>query len=232
MTCRDEVLAAAQELSRRSDTGEFTLGEILKFMEKRGMQYKESTIRTHVVSRMCANSPDNHGVTFTDLERTGHGTYRLKRTREDSFMGCATVGGASASRHSNEPPNKNHDLEALSEDEIKEVLEDWLGKNGWETKIAWGRTPGIDIEAVMPGKRWVIEVKGPGSRPQMRVNYFLAILGETLQRLNDADASYSIALPDLPQYRRLWERLPDLAKSKTGISILFISPDRKIDFTG
>lgn len=232
MTCRDEVLVTAHELSHRSSTGEFALANIVKFMEKRGTRYKESTIRTEVVSRMCANSPDHHVVTYSDLERTDRATYRLKRRWVDSLKGGSLVENAGISRHSAKPTKKNLDLEALSEDEIKAVLEDWLGKNGWETKIAWGRTPGIDIEAVMPGKRWVIEVKGPGSRPQMRVNYFLAILGETLQRLSDADARYSIALPDLPQYRRLWERLPDLAKSKTGISILFISQNRKVDFLG
>ena len=127
----------------------------------------------------------------------------------------------------NEVP-RNHDVEALSEDEIKKVLEDWLVSRGWRTKVAWARTPGIDIEATKGERRWVIEAKGPGSRPPMRVNYFLSILGETLQRMNDPDAHYSIALPDLPQYRGLWDRLPDLAKSRTRISILFVSLDGQV----
>jgi len=230
MSCRDEVLLAAQNLSRRSGNGEFTLAEIIKLMERQGTNYSESTIRTHVVSRMCANAPDHHAVTYSDLERVGHGIYRLKGVSATRISERKPVIGTSASLGSLEPPKNNHDLEALSEDEIKEVLKKWLEERGWNTKIAWGSSPGIDIEAVMPGKRWVIEVKGPGSRPQMRVNYFLAILGETLQRMDDPSARYSIALPDLPQYRRLWERLPDLAKSKTGISILFVAQDGKIDF--
>lgn len=57
----------------------------------------------------------------------------------------------------------------------------------------------------------------------MRVNYFLAILGELLQRMSDADAHYSIALPDLPQYRGLWNRLPALSKERTTMSALFIA---------
>lgn len=69
------------------------------------------------------------------------------------------------------------------------------------------------------------EVKGRGSRQAMRVNYFLAILGETLQRMTESNARYSIALPDLPQYQGLWSRLPTLAKERTQISVLFVSED-------
>ena len=54
------------------------------------------------------------------------------------------------------------------------------------------------------------------------VNYFLAVLGETLQRMDDRDARYSIAFPDMPQYRRLWGRLPELAKRRTRITALLV----------
>jgi len=91
----------------------------------------------------------------------------------------------------------NHDVEALSEDELKQILEHWLQSTGWETQIAWGKTQGIDIDAKRGDERWIIEVKGPGSRQPMRVNYFIGILGETLQRMADPKAEYSIALPDL-----------------------------------
>ncbi|MGB8951374.1 MAG: hypothetical protein WCC06_01720 [Candidatus Aminicenantales bacterium] len=116
--------------------------------------------------------------------------------------------------------NKNYDVDALSEDEIKKVLDDWLTANVWTNKVIWGTIRGIDIEAKRGHERWIIEVKGPGSRQPMRVNYFLSILGETLQRMDDPKAKYSIALPDLKQYRGLWERLPKLAKSRTTISLL------------
>ena len=117
----------------------------------------------------------------------------------------------------------NHDVEALSEDELKHVLERWLHSKGWETQIAWGKTQGIDIDAKRGAERWIIEVKGPGSRQPMRVNYFIGILGETLQRMADPNAEYSIALPDLAQYRGLWQRLPALAKNRTKISLLLVS---------
>ena len=124
---------------------------------------------------------------------------------------------------------KNHDVDALSEDEIKEVLDRWLIADGWTTKIAWGKVQGIDIDASRSKERWIIEVKGPGSRQPMRVNYFIGILGETLQRMSDPDARYSIAFPDLTQYRRLWARLPELAKTRTAITLILVSKDGKVE---
>lgn len=128
-------------------------------------------------------------------------------------------------------PNQTSEssVEALSEDEIKLVLNDWLQSAGWTTQVAWGKRPGIDIAANRGQQRWIIEVKGPGSRSAMRVNYFIGILGETLQRMDDPRAQYSIALPDLKQYRKLWERLPELAKSRTTISLLLVSQEGSIE---
>ena len=117
----------------------------------------------------------------------------------------------------------------LQEEEIKQILKRWLRKNGWEpTAIAWGRKPGADIVAQQDKKEWVIEVKGCGSRNAMRVNYFLAILGETLQRMNNERTKYSIALPNMKQYRDLWDKLPALAKKRTKISVLFVEENGQV----
>ena len=111
---------------------------------------------------------------------------------------------------------------ALEEDDIKAILSRWLETDGWSVTVAWGKCHGVDIEAVRGTKRWLIEVKGPGSREAMRHNYFLSILGETLQRMEDPDAKYSIAFPDHKTFRGLWERLPVLTKKRTGISMLLV----------
>jgi hypothetical protein len=118
--------------------------------------------------------------------------------------------------------------ERLSEHTLKRVLDAWLQAQGWSTHVAWRKIHGIDIEARRDAERWIIEVKGMGKLNPMRVNYFLAILGETLQRMNDPEAKYSIALPDLPQFRGLWDRLPDLAKQRTQISALFVDTDGNV----
>lgn len=121
------------------------------------------------------------------------------------------------------------DEHALQEEDIKHVLYDYLTKEGWAVEVAWGHKLGVDIDARKNGKRWLIEVKGPGSRQPMRVNYFIGILGETLQRMNDPDARYSIAFPDMRQYRGLWERLPQLAKERTTIDMLLIDSEGNIE---
>jgi hypothetical protein len=77
MTARDEVLAAVRALATRSKDGTFSVKDVVRYMRSRDTAYAESTIRTHVVSRMCANAPSNHGVTYDDLIRVADGTYRL-----------------------------------------------------------------------------------------------------------------------------------------------------------
>lgn len=118
---------------------------------------------------------------------------------------------------------------SLSEDDVKRKLQAWLEGIGWKVTVTWGRGQGIDIHALQSGRRWIIEAKGRGSLDPMRVNYFLGVLGELLQRMSDSKAKYSIALPDLPQFRRLWDRLPELAKRRTGISALFVNDSGRVE---
>ncbi|MEW6219088.1 MAG: hypothetical protein AB1634_06070 [Thermodesulfobacteriota bacterium] len=118
--------------------------------------------------------------------------------------------------------------DGLTEDQVKKAVDRWLRPEGWETKVQPGRERGIDIEAHRGGQRWIIEAKGSGSRPQMRVNYFLAVLGTILHRMDDPRARYSIALPDMPQFRRLWEGLPGLARARTTLSAIFVDQEGRV----
>lgn len=122
------------------------------------------------------------------------------------------------------------ETEGLHEEPMKQILNAWLKEQGWSTRVAWGKSHGTDIDATKDNQRWIIEVKGCGSRNAMRVNYFLAILGEMLQRMDDPNAKYSIALPDMQQFRNLWNRLPKLAKDRTCIDAIFISENGAITF--
>jgi hypothetical protein len=117
----------------------------------------------------------------------------------------------------------------LSEDAVKAHVKYWLEDKGWRVEVAWARSRGVDILASRGDERWLIEAKGGGSLQPMRVNYFLMILGEVLQKMHDPAARYSIALPDMRQFRGLWERLPGLAKTRLGISALFIGPNGEIE---
>ena len=127
------------------------------------------------------------------------------------------------------PDGRPVDSSGLCEDDVKRAVTAWLESSGWEVDVRWGRERGIDIEATREGERWVIEAKGCGSRDAMRVSYFIAMLGETLQRMGDPSARYSIALPDMTQFRRLWSRLPALAKSRTQISVLFVAANGSVE---
>jgi hypothetical protein len=77
VTCRDELLAAATALCRRSGSDTFTLTQIITEMHGRKTGYPESTIRTHVASKMCSNAPTNHAKTYADFQALGSGNYRL-----------------------------------------------------------------------------------------------------------------------------------------------------------
>jgi hypothetical protein len=77
MTCRSEILESVSYLVRGRAQPEFEIMEVIEHMRKRGTRYAESSIRTHITSRMCANAPNNHPVTYDDFERVGFGRYRL-----------------------------------------------------------------------------------------------------------------------------------------------------------
>ena len=78
MTARDEILAVLPLLAVRTQDGTFTPQDVVDELRRRGSSYAPSTIRTHVVSRMCAEAPDHHAVTYSDLERVDAGRYRMR----------------------------------------------------------------------------------------------------------------------------------------------------------
>ena len=79
MTARDDILAALPKICARSIDGTFTPQDVIDELARRGSSYAPATIRTHIVSRMCANAPDNHGTVYDDLERVAEGRYRMVR---------------------------------------------------------------------------------------------------------------------------------------------------------
>jgi hypothetical protein len=115
-------------------------------------------------------------------------------------------------------------VEPLSEDEVKQAIAGYLGAQGYDVHVAWGRTRGIDIDARRQGERLIIEAKGQVATPgPQQVNYFLGALGELVQRMHDPDAGYGLALSDVPQYRGLVDRLPASARERLRLSIFFVA---------
>jgi hypothetical protein len=78
-TCRAEVLAAFDRLERRHGRNVLAPVEIVQEVLAVTDRYPEHTIRTEIVSRMCAEAPVHHAVAYDDLERVGRGQYRIRR---------------------------------------------------------------------------------------------------------------------------------------------------------
>lgn len=79
-TAREQILAAIDRLTSRGRET-FTLVEVANELRGSGSPLAESTIRTHIVSRMWADAPDHHGATYEDLEYVDRGVYRLRPFR-------------------------------------------------------------------------------------------------------------------------------------------------------
>ncbi|CAM4160560.1 hypothetical protein [Deinococcus marmoris] len=77
MICRDEILAVARRLSRERTDGTFTAHEIVAAMRERGTHHLDTTIRRHVATEMCSNAVGPKAGKYNDLERVGHGRFRL-----------------------------------------------------------------------------------------------------------------------------------------------------------
>jgi hypothetical protein len=85
VTAHQEIREVARALASHAPDHEFTLADVIAQMRGRGNRYAESTIRTHVTSRMCADTPDQHAVVYRDLwcVDRGSGRYRLYRPGTD-----------------------------------------------------------------------------------------------------------------------------------------------------
>jgi hypothetical protein len=111
----------------------------------------------------------------------------------------------------------------LTEDEVKLAMHTYLEAQGYSVTVMWGRARGVDIDAIAPNARVLIEAKGDAPTPQMQGNYFLGALGELVQRMADPDAQYGLALPDNRRYRGLAERLPDLVVRRLRLRFYFVT---------
>ncbi len=76
MTCREEILDVLPAVT--GPDGTFTVEAVLAGLRARGTRYTDSTIRTHVVSRMCAAAAEHHTKRYDDLVRVDRGRYRLR----------------------------------------------------------------------------------------------------------------------------------------------------------
>lgn len=77
-TCREAVLDAFDRLESRHRRKAFMVTEIVKEVLAVTEDFKESTIRTHITSRLCVQAPPNHFTRYEDLDRISRGEYRRR----------------------------------------------------------------------------------------------------------------------------------------------------------
>jgi hypothetical protein len=116
---------------------------------------------------------------------------------------------------------KNRDY--LPEQRIKRNLQKFLSSSGWSYYTDMVTSRSVDIKAKRGEEKWIIEIKRSEPLTKDIVASFVSVIGKIVQLMDDENCKYSIALPDKQQFRRLWDRLPDLAKERTGITALFVN---------
>ena len=206
MTCRDEVLAAFDLLSRQTGRVDFSPSEVLAQVRAAESLDKDSTVRTHVVAHMVEDGT---------LVRASPGLYRLSRHRHRPVDTAV-------------PPTSGERSLRVTEDAVKTAVAAWLKADGWIVDVRWGRNRGIDLDARRGTERLIIEAKGAAPAGPQQVNYFLNALGELIQRMGDSSARYALALSDHPQYRGLVDRLPSLARERMLLNVFFVDAAGKV----
>lgn len=130
---------------------------------------------------------------------------------------------AYALKHATPVPRRATDGSSITEDEVKAAIKSHLERQGWSVTVAWGKARGVDIEATHGRQRLLIEAKGEVTSQPQQVNYFLGALGELVQRMDDPNAEYGLALPDNNQYRGLVGRLPKHAVERLGLVVFWVN---------
>jgi hypothetical protein len=72
---------------------------------------------------------------------------------------------------------------------------------------------------------WVVEAKGKTA--QMGLD-FRTCLGQLLQRMEDPDWVYAIAIPDLPQYRKQCQQVPGWVRRLIKLNWIFVTEDGSV----
>lgn len=99
-----------------------------------------------------------------------------------------------------------------STENLVQIINVWLNERGWTTTIDKNK-----IEAIKEESRWLINVQGSkrGRKQPLPVK-----LNSILKEIDDENAQYSIAFNDSTLYRKQWNDLPKILKSKLNMSVL------------
>ncbi|MVN88313.1 hypothetical protein GO986_16325 [Deinococcus sp. HMF7620] len=77
MTCRDDILTVARTLTTGHPEGTFSMQDVVQALRAQETAHTDAQIRLHVRALMCVNSAEKGAGQFRDLERVGHGRFKL-----------------------------------------------------------------------------------------------------------------------------------------------------------
>lgn len=88
----------------------------------------------------------------------------------------------------------------------------WLNERGWNTLESDNK-----IEAKKDEKKWIIDVQGTkrGRKQPLPVK-----LNAVLNEIEDEHAQFSVAFNDSNQYRKQWNEIPRVLKSRLNVSVI------------
>lgn len=253
---RNAVLKAFEELERDSGHDTFRLGQVWHQVRSSTSAYKESTIRTHVVSAMCVNAPVHHANHTEDLVRVDRGIYRRVRP-SDNLKALRSAGDNPThdsrfpARSNREPTPKRGDAnsEWHWEGNIQSVMVSYLAQSGWAIQSVANTSTkehGVDIIASKDGRRILVEVKGYPSRyyvrgermgevkktaPSIQARVWFAdlIMSSMLNSGDEPEANIVLCLPDVRTFRNLSDRMsPSL--TQLGFTVAWISESGDVDW--
>lgn len=226
MTAHQDLLDAVASLEGRG-IEVFSPAQLIAEARSLGSTYPDSTLRTHILGPMTANSPEHHATKWSDLERIGRGIYRRFVTADASDRGAVPGSRTSSGLQAPAPTRlASHAEEWVWEGNVQAAVVAHVVAEGWRViRVAdtAGGEHGVDIEATRNGQRLLIEVKGyPGSiyakgakkgeprtgsgATQGRAYFAHALLAGLMMRDSDWTATVVLAFPEVVTYRNLVSR--------------------------
>ena len=112
----------------------------------------------------------------------------------------------------------------LDEETVKDSVAGFLRDRGYSVAVGKKRERGPDIRASREGLKLILEAKGEGTQNAMFNNFFVSVLGEILQRMNEQAAEYGIALPAHRKFARLIEELSDTPRFVLRLNFYLVRP--------
>ncbi len=77
LTCRDEMVSAAQDLTKEKGINEFAAKELVEYLVNQGTAYSVGTIRSQLSSHSQPGAAAKNGDRRDEFERISRGIYRL-----------------------------------------------------------------------------------------------------------------------------------------------------------